>query len=230
MTPEGVQLTWSPFQGSDKDVVRNVAITGNFWSIRHAANKIVANTFMTGGQIKFDVSKATVAGGLYYFSGLNQAANLGVNAQMQSIDQMSGGRYAKDKMAVVTGKARLPFSIKGFPVAVGGEIIYNVVDDTTKQRYGYEASVEMPKVGTGSLVMTWRELAQNATYAGWSDSDLGEGTGYHAGARVKWTVPVNKSVDFMATYFHYDRFQPNTLPRRANESTNRIFLEAQAKF
>lgn len=242
LTPPGVAVSWDIFKGSDTDTVRNVNNKLAYYFVRDIVGA-TSDPYAVFDQLSFDVKKVELAGSLYFYGNLNggggggAAAGVGAAAQQplgllggpatQATAQLVGGRFLDNEMAVLSGRARYPFSIKGFPIAVGGEIFANL--SQTKQGFGWEAKIELPEVGKGSLYLLGRDVGQYSTYAGWADNELGMGTGYHAGLEIGYDYPLTRNVGLGLKYLRFDSFQPITLGA-AITTVNRLDVEVSAGF
>ena len=229
--PEGLALSYLISPGAKGDLFTKVNNTTAFWQVANAST-LTATTWMLGDQITTTAKGGTDLGlGFYYYSGLN-AGGVGGPATVldsQAVNQLVGGKYVKDTMGVISGKVRHPFSIgkNKFPLIVSAEVFDNVV--VSNQSLGYEARLDMPRfLGNGNFNFTWRQEDNQSTFSPWADSKFGAGTGYHAGLRADYAVPVYKNVTFEAMAFHFDRFWANTgQPAR---STNRLLAQVLAAF
>ncbi|MBI2300194.1 MAG: putative porin [Armatimonadetes bacterium] len=239
LTPEGGAVTWLPVRGSSGPV-KNLAMTSAFWWVREfTSGKVGSDTYCWANQVRSDIGPVRTGLGLYYFTGLNALAPLpgpplvprGAAAMAQAGNQTISGVFPSDHMAVLSGRVSYPTNPNA-SVRVGAGIIQNMTNDgLSAQRTGYEGWIELPKLaGRSKLTLIYRDLNQNATFSPWSDSDLGEGTGYRAGVQASWTIPLGKNADFGLSYFHYDRNQPNAVPATGAMSTNRIQIDVTGKF
>jgi hypothetical protein len=226
LTPEGAALSYRIYQAKAKgDLFSNVDNTVAYFGVRNAIAGVNNQPWMLGDQIRATTGRVDLGLACYFYSGLNEGGK--VAAMTQSSDQTVAGLFTKDQMTVISGKVRHAFKVVKQPLVVSGEIWDNV--QVSKHCMGFEGKVEAPKfLGTGRGSLTYRESNQDSTLAAWADDDLGEGTGYKAGIQAQYSVPIYKNVDFEADYFHYDRWQPLSNPGAM--STNRVFLQVEAKF
>ncbi len=244
LTPPGVAVSWDIFKGSDADTVRNVNNKLAYYFVRDIVGA-TSDPYAVFDQLSFDVKKVELAGSLYFYGNLNggggggAAAGVGAAAQQgpgalgapfftQAAGQLlPNGRFIDNEMVVLAGRARYPFSIKGFPIAVGGDLFVNLSE--SKQCFGWEAKVELPDVGKGSLYLLGRDVGQYSTYAGWADNELGMGTGYHAGLEIGYDYPLTRNVGLGVKFLRFDTFQPVTLGA-ATTTINRLNVAVSAGF
>jgi hypothetical protein len=238
--PEGLALSYVISPGAKGDMFTKVKDTLAWFQVANSST-FTATTWMLGDQISTTAKSGTDLGlGFYYYSGLNAgyvagktssiAAGLDSQAGNQTITVGGVSSFVKDTMGVISGKVRHPFSIgkNHFPLIVSGEVFDNVV--VTNQSLGYEARLDMPRfLGNGSFNFTWRQEDSQSTFSPWADSKFGAGTGYHAGLRADYSVPIYKNVTFEAMAFHFDRFWVVT-PTPTARSTNRILAQVMAAF
>ncbi|MCC7494625.1 MAG: putative porin [Fimbriimonadaceae bacterium] len=232
LTPEGAAVIWSPFKGGDGDLIKKVQFKGGLYAVRELGG-FTGDPYSAMAQLTADLGPVSTGLSLFYFGGLNAGVNgalpirAGTAATMlQAANQLVGNRFLSDNMAIVTGRASYPFSIQDFPITVHGEAAYNTIENS--QNFLWELGLTLPKLFSGKGALVVRDSGQFSSFSPWSDSDLGEGTGYHAGVLATWTRPVLKNVDFTASYYHYDRFQPFSGTGR--RTTHRLQLDLSAKF
>jgi len=232
LTPPGAYVSWDIFHGSDDDLLRNVNWT-TAWSPIREIGGVTADPFAVLSELNSELGPTDVGVGLYWFTGLNAqgptaaGAPRGAAAMGQAGNQVrANGFFADDQMAVVSGRISYPFEIRDFPLAVGGQVIYNAIEST--QNLGYEARVDFPKLWGGKGFALYRDVGQDATFSPWADSDLGAGTGFHSGVEVTYSRPIAKHVSWALSYFHFDTFQP--LTAAAANTSHIVFLDVEGKF
>ncbi|MCC7494624.1 MAG: putative porin [Fimbriimonadaceae bacterium] len=226
--PEGAAVAWSPFQGGKGDLLKNITLKGGLFAIREFG-ALSADPYNASVQLTGDIGPVSTGIGLYYYSGLNAGNPFGaaaINGGAQAVNQLVGGAFPSDNMAVVAGRASYPFQIRSFPLTIHGEAAYNTVENT--QNFMYEVGVSMPQIWKGSARLVYRDSGQFSAFSPWADTELGEGTGYHSGIMASYTRPLVKGVDVTATYYHYDRFQP--ISGAAARTTNRFQLDLSTSF
>ncbi len=236
LTPPGVAVDWNVFKGEKGDTIKNVTNTLGWFAIRDVT-AATDDPFAILEQIRGDVGPVQLAAELFYFGNLNSrpqpaapAALLDAAAMGQAGNQLVARVFPSNEMAVLGGSIRYPFSIGTFPMAVRGEAFANLSETDTKQYLGWELKLEFPKLGSkGKGHLIGRDVAQFATFSPWADSDLGEGTGYHAGIEAEYVHKLTNNVELALSYFHYDTNRPFTAPL-VTRSYNRFFVDVQTKF
>ncbi len=237
LTPEGFAVGWSIYPGQKGDIIKDVTFrTGYYWVRENQA--VSADSYAILSQVRSSIGPVQTGVGFYYFgglrNGLNTAAGWG-GALSQVNNQIVAGAFGMDELMVIHGRAAHAFKVYQFPIAVSGDLWFNASTKNiagSKQKLGWEAQINLPQLGKwngrwGSLQIVGRECLQFSAFSPWADSELGEGTGYKAGLKLGYTVPVAKNVDFAASYYHYDRFTPWT---PGSQSTNRVQLDVSGKF
>ena len=226
LTPPGAYVSWDIFHGNESDLLRHVNLTGAWSPIREIGG-VTADPFAILTELNADLGPTNAGVGFYWFSGLNAVPAGGAAGMGQAGNQVRAtGLFVDDQMAVVSGRIKYPFNVHGFPLAVGGAVIYNALESS--QNLGYEARVDFPKLWGGKGFAQYRDVGQDATFSPWADSDLGGGTGFHSGIEVAYGRPITKNVGWEISYFHFDTFQP--LTGGGANTTHDVFLDVSGKF
>lgn len=237
LTPEGATLSWKIHPGKKGDTVRDVNLMTGFYWLRES-RAITFDPFAVLSQVRATFGPVQTGVGFYYYAGLNKLTAAGMPAWGNPTNlgsQVIAGAYGQPRMFVVHGRAAGGFEVGSFPVNVSGDLYYNASTTwipNTAEKLGWEVQVNMPKAGKwngryANLMIRGAESGEWSTFSGWSDSDLGEMSGYRAGIHAKYTVPVAKNVDLGASYFHYDQRTPYT---GGSMSTHRFMLDLMGKF
>jgi len=226
LTPAGLNVAWDIFHGSDDDLLRNVSFTGGFYPIRELA-LTTADPFAILTDLNGTLGPVDLGLGFYWYTGLNAVPFGGAAGMVQAGNQVRAtGTFVDDQMAVIDGRASWDFDIRDFPMTLSGEVAANVMEST--QCLGYEARLDMWDIFKGNAWLLYRDVGQDATFSPWADSNLGEGTGFHAGVEVGWTRPITSNVDLGLSWMRFDSFQPLTAgPAR---TTNRVLVDLSAAF
>lgn len=239
LTPPGVAVEWDIFKGEQGDTFKNVKNTLAYYFIRDIG-AATDDPYAIFEQLNADAGPVELGASLYYFGNLNSrpqpaapAALIDAAAMGQAGANLLATRaFPSNEMAVISGKARYPFKIGTFPMAVRGEIFANVSETDLKQFVGYEVKLEFPKLGSnGKGHILGRDVGQFATFSPWADSDLGEGTGYKSALEIEYQHKLTKNVSMAFSFFHFDRFQPATVGGTGSgRHTNRYFVDISTKF
>lgn len=218
LTPEGIAMTYGLYEGSDKDLFKNVKSTTAYYGVRNAG-VMSADAWMLGEQITATCKKVDLGFGVYYYSRLTGGAVAG-------LPQLPAA-FPSDNAAILHGRARYAFNLGKFPMVVSGDITANVVEQA--QMLAWEARADMPKfLGNGAASLTYRQANINSVFSPWADSDFGSGAGYRSGLRANYNVPLYKDVTFGATYMRWDRHQ--ALAGAGVGTIDRFQFEVNTKF
>lgn len=226
LTPAGFNLWWDIFHGSDADLLRDVSLTSGVYPIRELA-VLTADPFAILTDLTGTLGQVDLGLGFYWYTGLNAVPFGGAAGMAQAGNQLRAtGLFVDDQMAVVDGRASWAFDIDEFPLVLSGEAFANVMEST--QNLGYEARLDLPEIFKGSAWLLYRDVGQDATFSPWTDSELGEGTGFHAGVKVGYRRPITSNVNLTLNWMRFDSFQPLTAgPAR---TTNRVLVDLSASF
>ena len=226
LTPAGANVSWDIFHGSDADLLRNVNWTTGFYPIRELA-LATADPFAILTDLTGTLGPVDLGLGFYFYDGLNAVPFGGAAGMVQAGNQLRAtGLFVDDQMAVIDGRVSWDFDIRDFPLTLSGEAFANVLE--SNQSLGYEARLDAPELFKGNAWALFRDVGQDATFSPWADSNLGEGTGFHAGVEVGWQRPITSNVSLTLNYMRFDSFQPLTAgPAR---TTNRVLVDLSAAF
>lgn len=211
LQPEGVQVGWDIYDGHEGDIFRDLHSETAIYYLGQKTTSVSGLPVAIAEQLTGKVGPTKLGLGLVYY-----AENLSGNAPASN--------FTKDGDALIHGKAEYGFNAFGVPLKVGGEAVYNTSE--TFGEFGWELRLDAPKAGPGKAHILLRDVGQMASYAPWSDSDLGGAPGLHSGLEAAYEMAIAKPVTFEVAFYHWDTRSSTVAPG----TVNLLQLDLKSKF